>query len=263
MNNPSNLLLHSLREVPSRYKSLFGLEIAYSEVIDVAELVIGEIGNVALGGFSFTGRICNYHLCLPCDLNVIHSVTGQAPYNNMNLSSDVIVNGINQPIMITSDPAVPYTNVFDEYGNYVGRIDALNLTYVTGGYLYNKHVMGPPKGNYISYQRAGNNKIKINSKEASVEVIFETVIADEEGYPLVEEKTITTIAHYLFKLYVNRGYFRKIYDGNQTKKADDDYSKWVGKARVGQVFSDNQMNDIMQAAVTHNRKMYGLPYRST
>jgi hypothetical protein len=263
MNNPSNLLLHSLREVPPRYKTLFGLEIAYSEVVDVAELVIEEIGNIALGGFSFTGKVCNHYLCLPCELHTIHSVTGQVPYNNMSLNSDIIPNGPNQPIMITSDPAVPYTNVFDEYGNYVGRIDALNLTSVTGGYVYNKHVMGPPKGNYIGYQRAGNNKIKINAKEANIEVIFETVIADEEGMPLVESKTVTAIAHYLFKGVVNRGYFKKIYDANQVTKADKDYSSWVGKARVGQIFSDNQQNDIMQAAVTHNRKMYGLPYRST
>lgn len=262
MKNASRLLLYSLREVPPRYKTLFGLEIEYSRVIDVHTIVLGEIGNVALADFSFVGKVCDYTLCLPCDLYSIHSVTSARAYTNYNIVPEAFVNK-QSGVTITSLSLVPYTNVFNEFGQYVGRIDALNSAPIAPATGYNNNAVGPPVGNYINYNRAGNNKIKINTKEAEIEVIFETVVVDEEGYPLVEEKAITAIAYYLFHLHVHRGYFMKIYDGNQVKLAKDDADTWIGRARVGQTFSDNEQNDIFQAGITHNRKIYGLPYRTT
>ncbi len=262
MKNTSVLQLHSLKEVMPRYRTLTGLETNLSDVVDVAMIVVKAIGNIALATYSYKTDIVNYLACLPCDVHSILSVTHNRAYTNNTLTSEYITNGINDNIIITSNPIVEYTNVFDEYNNYIGRVEALNLDTTNFTLNHNKNVIGTPIGNFLSYARESNRQLKFNISSGSIEIIYRAIVKDSDDFVLVEDKTITAIARFLHYLKIDQGYYMKIYDGNMVERAEKNYSLAVGRARIGEPFTANQMDSILESGITFKRKSYGLPFRA-
>ena len=247
--NEAVIELHSLRKVPAMYKTLFKEDLPFSEVVDVAEMVLKEIGNFHTAHYLFTGRVCNYLLKLPCAVKTIEWVCS------------VVAPSIHSSnIFLDNKSVYPFVNVFDDNNVYVGRIDALNIE----DYKLNisPNIVSKPVGSFINFRRKDNETIETNITDVDVSVAFTSVPHDDDGYPLVEDKAITAIAYFIRYLGIDRGYYMRIYNENQVERAKRAWEQWCGIARVGESFTANEMDAILDSKVTFNRKQYGLPFRT-
>lgn len=251
MNNSSVRKLE-LEHVIPQYKLLFGKSTTLDEVIDVADVALKAIGNKEPDLFVVRTMIKNNIVPFPCNMYMIKSVTKAKPYTNTTL-----VQGENYYLVNTFDGnTLPLINIVSPDGEILAQSSIL----VTNT-LLNTKVVGKPVGEYIDYNNNGTDRLTFNESGFEVDIVYRAPLVDPNNLPMVDEKTVTAICYYINYLDVQRKYFSKIADQNMYQLALQLKDKYVGLARVGDVFSDNDIDKILNHATSLGRKMFGLSNR--
>lgn len=248
MNN-SSVRKVELEHVVPQYKLLFGKSTTLDEVIDVTDLALKAIGNKAQELYILRTTVKDYKVPFTCDMYMIKSITKSTPFNNFSLIQDkyYVVNTIN-------GNTIPVVNVLSSTGEYLGQVGALAVV------PPDKNVVGNPVGEYVDYNLQPD-RIVFNEDAIEVDIIYRAPLVDPNNLPMVDEKTVTAICYYINYLDTQRKYFSKIADQNMYQLALQLKDKYVGLARVGDVFSDNDLDKLLNHAVSLGRKMYGLSNR--
>ena len=94
-------------------------------------------------------------------------------------------------------------------------------------------------------------------------VIYKGILVDEDsGLPLISEKEAQAIAAYIAYAYLYKDGIRRK-DGATINLAQDLYNKWLrlcNRARITDEFSDNDLDKILDAKTSWNRKAYSKTY---
>jgi len=133
------------------------------------------------------------------------------------------------------------------------------------GYIdANKHFEDPTytRGKLAKYIEA-NNTLYFAHPYKNVMVVYKGILVDEDsGLPLVTEKEAQAIAAYIAYAYLYKDGIRRR-DGNMINLAQDLYNKWLrlcNRARITDEFSDNDLDKILDAKTSWNRKAYSKTY---
>lgn len=129
------------------------------------------------------------------------------------------------------------------------------------GYIdAHKHFEDPTytRGKLVKYIEA-NNTLYFSHPYKNVMIVYKGILVDEDsGLPLVTEKEAQAIAAYIAYAFLYKDGIRRR-DGNMINLAQDLYNKWLrlcNRARITDEFSDNDLDKILDAKTSWNRKAY-------
>ena len=119
-------------------------------------------------------------------------------------------------------------------------------------------------GKFVKYRREGNY-IYVNEPVELVCVLYHTEQLDDEDLPLINDKEAIAIADYI--AYTVK-YKEALRSNNQAvfQMAQTIKRQWLihcDAARVPEYVNQNEMNDVLEAMSSHNRKVYGRSYKPT
>lgn len=172
---------------------------------------------------------------LPCNLYQIESVT-EACHEDWESSSNVY-----------------------EYGN-------LGSAYIEDYIEARKTNLDPlyQSGRFIKYRLEGNS-IYVNRSHGRISILYHGEILDDEGLPFINDKEALAIAEYI--TYVTK-YKEAIRTNSKAtlEMANDLKQQWLfhcDAARVPEYITQNDMDAILDAQTSWNRKKYRFSYKPT
>lgn len=224
--------LLNIKSAYSLLQTLYDININESDFEEIALNAWELIGNkhTRLYKLITDTNCCEIHL--PCNCNIIESVT--LPFVDVQLSSpsdDFIAN-----------------NVFVE--KYIDSQPSLDDPYYQ-------------RGKFAKYKELGNTLI-FNKDFNNVCIVYHGVECDEDGLPLINDKEMRAIAAYIAYATIYKEGLKKR-DGNILQLAQTIYQDWLrfcNAARIPTHFSQNDMDSILDAKLSWNRKTYGKSYKS-
>jgi len=119
-------------------------------------------------------------------------------------------------------------------------------------------------GRFVKYRQEGN-RIYVNRQFDRVNILYHGEILDEDGLPYLNDKEAIAIAEYL-------GYITKYKEAIRTNNkaalqmANDLKQQWLfhcDAARVPEYISQNDMDAVLDAQASWNRKKYHFSYKPT
>jgi hypothetical protein len=119
-------------------------------------------------------------------------------------------------------------------------------------------------GKLVKYFK-GDDKLYFSHDYPKVTIIYHGIVADEEeGLPLVNDKELTAIATFVAYASLYREGIKKR-DTNLIKLAQtvkEDWLRACNAARIPDLLSQNDMDTILDAKTTWNRKSYHLSFNT-
>lgn len=117
-------------------------------------------------------------------------------------------------------------------------------------------------GQLVNYHQVGD-MLYFNEDFGELNVLYKGIVADEEGLPFLNFKELEAIACYCAYTYL----FKKAMgtmDSNTMQIAGalkEDWLKKCSQARVPEHINQNEMNSILDAKTSWDRKVYGLSFK--
>ena len=170
---------------------------------------------------------------LPCEINFIEAVV--YGMEDWNYTSNIKQNGD------------PQSSIIEEY--IESEKYSLDPYYISG--------------KYVKYKRNGN-KLYVNKGFNKVTVLYHEEVLDEDGLPEINEKEAVAVADYI-------AYTLKYKEAIKTNNASIFQMAQVLKqqwlfhcdaARVSDYVNQNEMDAILNAQSSWNRKTFGKSYKS-
>lgn len=135
----------------------------------------------------------------------------------------------------------------------------------TEGYIESRKAFLDPhyvSGKFVKYRRVGD-KLYVNKGLGKVILLYHSIILDEDGLPEINDKEAIAIAEYI--AYVTK-YKEAIRTNNQNvlRMAQELKQQWLfhcDAARVSESISQNEMDAILDAHSSWDRKIYGRSYK--
>lgn len=172
---------------------------------------------------------------LPCDVDIIEAVTycGLEDWN--------------------------YTSNHKEYGD-------LQSFYVENYIESQKAFLDPHyvSGKFVKYRRVGD-KLYVNKGLGRVILLYHTELLDDDGLPYINNKEAVAIADYIAYTVKYKEAIRTN-NRNILQMAQELKQQWLfhcDAARVPETISQNEMDSILDALTSGDRKNYGRSYKST
>lgn len=119
-------------------------------------------------------------------------------------------------------------------------------------------------GRFVKYRREGNY-IYVTENIEYVSILYHVEALDEDDLPLINDKEAVAIADYIAYTVKYKEALRSnnsaVFQMAQTIKR-----QWLihcDAARVPEYVNQNEMNDLLDIAYSHNRKIQGRSYKPT
>lgn len=213
---------------------LYGVTLNPDDFAEIGLIAWNFIGNKNTRLYKYTVDVgCNAqnYIELPCNVDIIEAVT--AAGEDWNYTSNISNNG-------NIDSAI-----------IEGYIEGMK---VNKNHLY-------ISGKYIDYERIGDN-LYFHGNPGTVTILYRGVVVDDEGLPEISDKEAIAIATYV-------AYTQKFKEGLITNNAaitnmanllKAEWLKYCDAARVTYI-NQNEMNDILDAKTSWNRKIFNKSYK--
>ena len=191
---------------------------------------------------------------------------------NTHLAADIVnvdirTGLVNLPCKADLVEAITYPKIEDwNYTSNTKNFGDFNTLNVEQYIEKSKQTVDPlyVSGRLIKYRREGNY-IYVNEKVDVVCVLYHTEQLDEEDLPLINDKEAIAIADYIAYTVKYKEALRSnnsaVFQMAQTIK-----KQWLlhcDAARVPEYVNQNEMNDLLEIASSHNRKVHGRSFKPT
>lgn len=279
---------------------LFGFVPDRAKLISLCYIPLREIGNFYTRQQVVTTHTCEGEVKLPCKTFEISSVmascdTGLYEMNGSYSEGNFLNNPHPVTEYVSKNPRVPWENIFDMQGNYIGyvenglyygrdRIPAgtaktvdMRVQHASRGGLFSIPADYRVEGSCLKFWPANvdsqghyaeNGRFPVagpghsgtvqcaSRPEIEVQVRYVTLIEDERGYPLVDEPTKTALAYYMNYTRQLARYFNQEVRQEVSSEAEQLYNRKVAQARSNLVVSENLKRKILNTLYSHNREGY-------
>lgn len=207
--------------------TLYGISIDESSFEDIGLLGLKLIGNNHTHLYKYIAKTKDKQVKLPCNVELIESVTSATP--DFQKTSPIV-------------DGVDVGNLYTE-----GYIEALKSNYSP---LYTS-------GQFLKYREEGDILLFDRDYDYII-IIYHGTITDEDGLPLITIKEARAIATYIaysltYRKALSQGN-SALFQFSQTLEA-----KWLKActaARIPDIFTQNDMDDLLDARVRCERKQY-------
>lgn len=224
--------LMNIKSAFSFVNTLYGITIKESDFEEIALNAWELIGNKHTELKEYIGDVEGGFLQLPCDCVEIESVS--LPIVDAN-TTGTLIDGLD-----TDSIAIE---------RYIELRPNFDSPY------YNEEKL-------VKYKQAGN-KLQFDKDYKNILVVYHGIIMDENDLPLINDKEMRAIAAYVaYATTYKEGLMKK--DGNIVNMANmmkQDWWKACNAARVTHNLSQNDMDAILDAKTTFDRKRYGKSFK--
>ena len=214
-------------------ESLYGVTPDENEFEDLALDAWSRIGTKHTRLYRFVGNVRDHKLELPCNADFIESV--HVPLPDAQMTSNQAYNTWTDTLWIEG-----YADIWK--GNKDPKW--------TGGKL-------------VKYDE-GDNTLYFTRNYHHVMVVYHGILADDEsGLPLVNDKEIRAIASFVAYASLYKEGIKKR-DGNIIRLSQvvkEDWLRNCNAARISEHLNQNDMDAILDAKTSWNRKSYGKSYK--
>lgn len=228
---------YSFNTAYTQAQDLYGIELNPMDFENIGLIAWDKISNARYRLYKYIveptlDSIGNYYIDLPCNCDIIESVT--ASYEDYQKTSSTYLAGDNQS------------------GWIEGYIESRKYN---TNHLYTS-------GKYIKYFRE-NFKLYLADKFDLVTVLYKGIIVDNTGLPSLNEKELDAVAAFLaYSVYYKKAIMTR--DQLTFQIAKDLEAKWLTKcaqARVPDYINQNEMDEILNASTSWDRKRYGKSFK--
>lgn len=169
---------------------------------------------------------------LPCDVGIIEAVTYCG--EDFNYTSNIKYDGD------------PYSARVE---NYIESRKAFTNPYYISG-------------KYVKYKRTGNI-LQVNKGLPVVNILYHSIQLDEDGLPDINDKEADAIAAYIAYVQKQKEAWRTHNQiiADEAKTLRRQWLFLLDAARVPDYVSQNEMNDILDAQYSWDRKVYNKSYK--
>ena len=247
-------------------EDMYDIRVDLHKARELAVRVYHNAKPVKVVNYLFRARIKDYKVELPCESFVIKAV----------LRTDVINNffGVNrsQTMLILREGFKDRTVVKEVRGNVTNaNPDAIQI--LRDWDFVDKIPMETPlqinedlpvlyePHNFFENYSLDGNTLTFNRTDTDVDVIYRTLLTDEEGFPYFSEKGILAVVDYLAYLDQLKKFYRKEGNENAVMLAKDNYERLVAQARSPENMTDNQADELFRTLLSKSRQFYGAPMR--
>lgn len=226
---------------------LFNIDLHADDYVEDAYNVFRDIGNIAIAHHAFRCTADEMgEVILPCNVEFIEAVT-----TNQKIEHDGLLINISQP-ELTYNP-----NSF-----IPGIITSKDLP---EDFFYTElH----PAGDFIPYELIGNKggkKIRVQEESAGKEitVIYRGIVMDDDGNPCITRKEADAIAYKIAFMETQK----KTFLGDPQASSLLSYIKGesatkMQSAKIPEYLSQNFLNSLLDAKVSHGRKIFNSSYKT-
>jgi len=225
-------------------KTKYGLHVDEYDYLDIAVDVLRDIRHYGTSEYyAIVNTDEEGNFPLPCNVSMIDAVTGRKQ-------------GIKQ-----FKDRIKY-EMLDNYGNdHFFKAENISRTLDWDSY-FKPGLTGlvNPDG-YISYQ-LNNDTVMLGKdyKNTSVVIAFTGISVDEEGFPLINRKQANALAASAAKYHI----LKKAMKGeakyvNMIELISGECARLVQAASIPENITDNELDELLDAKVTFNRKTFGRP----
>lgn len=221
---------YAIRQAKTEYDVTGDLE----DLQEIGLIAYDKIGNknTILKQVQLKVDCSNGSIQLPCDVSIIEAVTYCG--EDYNYTSNVKQDGD------------PYSANVE---NYIESRKAFTNPYYISG-------------KFVKYKRVGNT-LYVNKGLDTVNLLYHANILDEDGLPDINDKEASAIAVYIAFTIKQKEAF-KTHNQVIMQEAQSLRKRWLGlldAARVPDYISQNEMNDILDAKYSWDRKVYNKSYK--
>jgi hypothetical protein len=163
--------------------------------------------------------------------------------------------------------AITYPNIEDwNYTSNTKNFGDFNSLNIEQYIEKSKHSIDPLylSGRLVKYRREGNY-IYVTEPISQVCILYHSEQLDDDDLPLINDKEAVAIADYIAYTIKYKEALRSnnsaVFQMAQTIK-----KQWLihcDAARVPEYVGQNEMNDLLEIASSHNRKVHGRSYKPT
>lgn len=226
--------LMNIKTAFSFANSLYGIDMKETDFEEIALNAWELIGTKHTELKEHIGDVENGFLELPCDLVEIESVS--LPLIDANLTG-TLIDGIDGKSIATE--------------TYIELKPSLDSPY------YNEEKL-------VKYKIAGD-RLQFDRNYKSVKIVYHGIITDGNDLPLINDKEMRAIAAYVaYARTYREGLMKK--DSNIINLANvikADWLQYCNAARVSSNLSQNDMDAILDAKNSWDRKRYGISFKPT
>ena len=226
--------MENFNSIYAHTKLLYDTELTPDELEEIGLIAWNKIGNKQTKLYRCRSKIDCETLSveLPCNCDIIEAVTYD--FEDWRYVTYDTVNG-------------DYQSQFIE-------------NYIEGRKLYNSPYY--MSGKFAKYERI-NDTLYFDKVYGSVNILYKGVILDDDGLPYVSEKEKDAIACYLaYTKRFKEGW--KTHNQNMIQEAQLLEQRWYrlcDAARVPQYINQNEMNEILDAKTSWNRKIFNKSWK--
>src|SRR5690606_22047282 len=128
-------------------------------------------------------------------------------------------------------------------------------------YEINKNVFTKPLGLMIDHENVHNKCLKFNHKTLDVDVLYYGVKLDQDGYPMVLEKSAEALAAYMNHIEIRKRFFMRQATVDQEQIARNDRDSAIAQARTPSSISQNEIDMLLNSMTSSNRKKHNVQFR--
>lgn len=214
---------------------LYNLEMTPEDFEDIGLLAWNKIGNKRIRLYKYSAIIDpnTLQVELPCDVDIIEAVT--LGFEDWNHVTNLTVNG-----------------------NYNSQF--------TESYIESRKAFQDPfyiSGKYVKFTKIDERTLQFDRDYGTVNVLFKSVLLDDEGLPSINEKEKEAIATYC--AYIKK-YKEALITNNSNimqfaQLLEQKWLKACDAARVPSSMSQNEFDRILDAKTSWNRKIHNKSYK--
>ena len=214
---------------------LYGIELNSDKFEEIGLIAWGFIGNKQTRFYKYSTIIDKDDLSvyLPCNCAIIEAVT--YGYEDWNYTSN------------TS------TVVGDLHSRFVEDYIEVNKRNKSPRYI---------SGKYARFQRA-DDKLLFDKDYGKVNILYKGIILDEDDLPYLNDKEVNAIAAYCAFTVKRKEYFKtqnqQVFQQSQILELE--WRRLCDAARVPEYINQNDMNEILEARASWDRKVYNKSFK--
>ena len=117
-------------------------------------------------------------------------------------------------------------------------------------------------GKYARFQRA-DDKLLFDKDYGKVNILYKGIILDEDDLPYLNDKEVNAIAAYCAFTVKRKEYFKtqnqQVFQQSQILELE--WKRLCDAARVPEYINQNDMNEILEARASWDRKVYNKSFK--
>jgi hypothetical protein len=120
-----------------------------------------------------------------------------------------------------------------------------------------------PTGAFVGYRAEGERSLYLPGlRTGSVDITYQSMPLDEQGYPLVHKEVLKAVAYWLQFVNVRMRFYLKESPMYMLQQAEKDKNTYVNQAKVGAGFTEQGMTRILDVLHSRHRHKFGSSFRA-